>query len=273
MLGTTGEAPSLSYRIRYELVERVGELVGGRVPLLVGITDTSLAESLEMADRSFDAGATAVVAAPPGYYPLSQSELTCHFERLAGESPLPLVLYNMPSCTKVAFEPETVLRLSQLPGVIGLKDSSADMAYFRRVHALLPDRRSFRVLVGPEELLWEAVAAGADGGVNGGANMFPRLYVELFAAAKAGDALRAKQLHDVVMRVSSTIYSLGRHASRVIRGIKAALGQLGICSDLVVEPFQEIDPSERQQIAAFLVQLQEQLDRILGPGELAWQPR
>jgi 4-hydroxy-tetrahydrodipicolinate synthase len=265
VLGTTGEAPSLSYRLRYEVVERVGELLAGRVPLLVGITDAALAESLELAERAYDAGASAVVAAPPYYYPLSQSELTRHFERLVAESPLPLVLYNMPSCTKVAFELETVLRLSQLPGVIGLKDSSGDLDYFRRVRGLLPDRDEFRLFVGPEELLSEAIAAGADGGVSGGANMFPQLYVELCRAAHAKDWGRAGQLQGLVMQLSSDIYSLGEHAAGVIQGIKTVLAQLGICRSTVAEPLGHFDSGRQRQIARRLRQVQARLAELLGP--------
>ncbi len=271
LLGTTGEAPSLSYRLRYELVERVGELLDGRLPFLVGITDACLSESLEMAERAVDAGAAAVVAAPPSYYPISQRELIHHFEQLVGELPLPLVLYNMPSCTKVAFEPETVLRLSRLPGVVGLKDSSGDLAYFRRVRKLLSDRENFGLLVGPEELLGEAIVSGAHGGVSGGANMFPRLYVELSRAARARDRDRVRQLHSVVMEISNTIYSLGRHASRVIKGIKTALAHLGICSDLVLEPFEQFDSDQRQQIAEFVRRAQDRIDQLLEPDAASFQ--
>lgn len=264
VLGTTGEAPSLSYRVRCELVERSGELVAGRVPLLVGITDTSLTESIELAERACDAGAVAVVAAPPPYYPISQAELLHHFDRLAAELPLPLVLYNMPGCTKTALEPDTVLRLSELPGVIGLKDSSGDLDYFRRVRQLLPDRERFPLFVGPEELLVDAVSAGADGGVYGGTNVFPRLYTELYRAARAGSAARVQQLHAIVMQVSATLYCFGRHASRVIKGIKGALRHMEICSDAVAEPFQPLTSGERQQIAKSVDAIREQISMVLG---------
>src|SRR5262249_46094961 len=133
VLGSTGEGPSLTHRLQREMVERTTELVAGRVPVLVGITDPSLAEALDLAEFAADAGAQAVVAAPPPYFPPSQAELVAFMERLAEEQPLPLLLYNMPGMTKVRFEPDTVRRLMEVEKIAGLKDSSADMIAFHRV--------------------------------------------------------------------------------------------------------------------------------------------
>ena len=99
ILGTTGEGPALSYRLRYELLGRTSELLAGRVPLLVGVTDTSFVETLDLCQRAEEEGAAAVVAAPPYYVPMSQAALELYFRTLADESPLPLFLYNMPACT------------------------------------------------------------------------------------------------------------------------------------------------------------------------------
>ncbi|HEX8202868.1 MAG TPA: dihydrodipicolinate synthase family protein, partial [Isosphaeraceae bacterium] len=124
LLGTTGEAPGLSHRLRCELVERTCEQVGDRVPVLVGITDTAFVESIEMAEHAADAGAHAAVLAAPYYFPAGQPELAEYIEQIAGEVPLPIFLYNMPSHTKLSFEPETIARALELPNVVGLKDSS-----------------------------------------------------------------------------------------------------------------------------------------------------
>src|SRR3954471_11457309 len=119
LLGTTGEAPGLSHRLRCELVERTCEQVSGRVPVLVGITDTSFVESVEMAEHAADAGAQAVVLAPPYYFPAGQPELAEYIEQVAAAVPLPLLLYNMPSHTKLSFEPGTIARALQIPNVVG----------------------------------------------------------------------------------------------------------------------------------------------------------
>jgi len=106
ILGTTGEGPSLSYRLRRELITLACRQVRGRVPVLVGITDTAFVESVNLARHAADAGADALVLAPPYYLPPGQPELQEYLEHLAAELPLPLFLYNMPGLTKVQYEIE-----------------------------------------------------------------------------------------------------------------------------------------------------------------------
>jgi 4-hydroxy-tetrahydrodipicolinate synthase len=255
ILGTTGEGPSLSYRLRKELIERTCRLVNHRVPVLVGITDTAFAESLNVARWSADAGADSVVVAPPYYLPEGQPELQEYLDHLVPELPLPLFLYNMPALTKVAMEPETVRRAMDEPRIIGIKDSSCSMIYLHRILTLLPHRPDWPVLVGPEEMLSDAVFAGAHGGVNGGANLFPRLYVKLFEAAKAGDITRARELHALVMRVSEGLYRIGKHGSAIIKGIKGALALTGVCDDFMAEPFQRFHEPERERVRQILDEL------------------
>src|SRR4051812_23614971 len=122
ILGTSGEAPSLSYRLRRELIFQTCKLVAGRVPVLVGITDTSLVEALTVARAAADAGAQAVVSSTPYYFPSGQPELLGFFKQLILELPLPLYLYNIPMMTKTSVEPDTARQLAQLAQVIGLKD-------------------------------------------------------------------------------------------------------------------------------------------------------
>jgi 4-hydroxy-tetrahydrodipicolinate synthase len=255
VLGTTGEAPSLSYRIRRELVDRVCRQVAGRVPVLVGITDTSFVESVNLANHAAKAGAQAVVLSAPYYFPAGQPELLEYIEDIAAELPLPVFLYNMPSHTKLSFEPETIARALEIRNVVGLKDSSAQMIYFHRVRQLTAAREDFSLLVGPEELLGESVLAGAHGGVCGGANLFPRLYVELYEAARAARLERIAALHAQVMRLGDTIYSVGRHRSAFIKGLKCALSCLGVCDDFMAEPFQRFAAPQREQVRKYLAEL------------------
>ena len=121
VLGTTGEGPGLSYRRRQEIITRTCRQVGGRVPVLVGITDTSMPESLNVARWAADAGATALVVAPPYYIPEAQPELQEYLDHLVPELPLPLFLYNMPALTKVSFELETVRRAMDEPRIVGIE--------------------------------------------------------------------------------------------------------------------------------------------------------
>ena len=255
ILGTTGEGPSLSYRLRKELIERTCRQVRGRVPVLVGITDTAFIESVNIARWSADAGADAVVLAPPYYLPEGQPELQEYLDHLMPELPLPLFLYNMPALTKVSFELETVRRAMDNPRIIGLKDSSGNMIYFHRAVGLLKHRPDWTLLVGPEEMLADAVFAGGHGGVNGGANVHPRLYVDLFHAAQAGDTARARELHAQVMRISDNLYHIGRHPSAIIKGIKCALSLLGVCDDFMAEPFHRFREPERAKVRQLLAEL------------------
>jgi len=255
VLGTTGEAPSLSHALRRELIDRTCTLVGGRVPVLVGITDTSFVESVQMAGRAADAGATAVVLAPPYYFPAGQPELLEYLHHITPELPLPLYLYNMPSHTKLDFEPDTVRAAADIPGIVGIKDSSGNMVYFHRLQGLLADRPDFSLLVGPEELLGETVLLGGHGGVCGGANIWPQLYVDLYNAAVTKDLPVVASLHETVMRISSTIYSVGRYGSSIIKGIKCSLALMGICDDFLAEPFHRFRDVERETIRKHLTDL------------------
>src|SRR5204862_3640583 len=131
----------------------------------------------------------------------------------------------------VGFAPETIRRLLDTPKVIGLKDSGRDMTYQHSVRRIISARPDFSLLVGPEELLAEAILLGAHGAMCGGANMAPRLYVDLYEAAKAGELKRVRQLHDRVIRISDAIYTVGAAGSSYFRGLKCALGCLGLCRD------------------------------------------
>ncbi|MCJ7544407.1 MAG: dihydrodipicolinate synthase family protein [Phycisphaerae bacterium] len=255
ILGTTGEAPSLSYRLRKELIGRACAQVAGRVPVLVGITDTSFVESVNIAREAAAAGAAGLVLATPYYFPAGQPELLEYLQHLTPELPLPVFLYNMPTHTKLFFEPDTVRQAAEIPTVAGLKDSSSNMIYFHRLQGLFKDRPDFSLLIGPEELLSETLLLGGHGGVSGGANLHPRLYVDLYNAAVAKDLDAVAELHRRVMQISMTIYSVGRYGSSVIKGIKCALSLLGICDDFMAEPFHRFRKPERELVQRHLIDL------------------
>ncbi len=264
ILGTTGEGPSLSYRLRCELIERVGELVAGRVPVLVGVTDTAFVESVNLTEHAADAGAAAVVLSAPYYFPAGQPELVEYIEHIAQEIPLPIFLYNMPSHTKIAFEATTLERLFELPNVVGLKDSSGNMSYFHEAKQLVDRRSGLSLLIGPEALLAEAVLMGGHGGVAGGANLAPRLFVDLYEAAVRGDRDTVLMLQAKVIKLASTVYSVGQHASAFLKGVKCALSCLGICDDAMAEPFQRFRGPQRERIERHVRELE--LDHVIAPS-------
>ncbi|MBW6480966.1 MAG: dihydrodipicolinate synthase family protein [Bacteroidales bacterium] len=256
ILGTTGEFASISYKLRRELTERTCKLVKGRVPLLVGITDSAFTESLDLAKHAANCGADAVVLAPPYYFAAGQPELLEYLQRIMMQMPLPLFLYNMPTHTKMTFAPKTVKAAAEIPGIIGMKDSSSDLAYFKQVQFALRDRDDFTFMVGPEEFMAEFVLTGGHGGVNGGANMFPKLYVELYQAARNRDFDKINTLQQKVMQISTTIYNVGNFGSSYLKGLKCALSVMGLCSDFMAEPFRRFNEPERKKIEAALNNLE-----------------
>ncbi len=248
LLGSTGEAPGLSYRLRRELIERVCSQVNGRVPVLAGITDSSIVEALNVAGCAAEAGASAVVASTPFYFPAGQEELIGYFEHLSADLPLPLVLYNMPGFTKTMISTETVHRLAEDPKIIGIKDSSCDMIHFHRLLLDRPTREDWTMMMGPEELLAESVLMGANGGVCGGANLAPRLFVDLYSAALRADVAEIRLLQRQALQLGNTLYRIGKHSSSMIKGIKCTLSLMGICDDYMADPASRFHEAERQKV-------------------------
>lgn len=255
LLGTTGEGPALGYKLRMELVTRVCRQVGRRVPVLVAITDAAYTETLHMAEAAARAGAAAVVMAPPFYYPFTQADILRLMEGLARDSALPLYLYNQPALTKVSIHPETVARAAEIPNVVGVKDSSGEIAYVQDVVPRVARRPEFSVLVGPEHLLAQALRSGAHGGVPGGANLFPALPVRVYQAFREGryDEMEAAQAE--LIEAGSPIWNGGGEGAPHLRRLKCALSVLGICSGLLAWPWLPSPAPERQHIENHLRRL------------------
>ena len=236
ILGTTGEGPSLSHRLRRELIERTCQQVDGRVPVLVGITDTSFVESIELAQHAADHGADFVVSSVPYYMPPTQQQLMQWVRLLAEASPLPVILYDIPAMTKTGFTLETLQRAMQLENVVGFKDSSANMIRFHHLIEMVSERPDWTILVGPEELLAEAVLMGGHGGVCGGACADPGLYVDLFQAATNFDIPEVRRLHRQV-RENVKRHQPDNHPTTFIRELKHTLRNMQLCDDVVAAPF------------------------------------
>lgn len=254
ILGTTGEAPSLSYRLRREVIDRTRQFVRGRVPVIVGITDTSVVEAINLARHAAAAGAQAVVTAAPYYFPEGQPELIEWAQKLVPDLPLPVYFYNMPQMTKVVFEPETIRQLTQLDGITGFKDSSGDLNYYQKLVEVAKTRPDWRVFVGPELLLVETLRLGGHGGVNGGAQIDPGLLVGLYDATLRGDTATVECLQARLVQLGE-VYKVGRHASTVIKGVKCALNLMGICSGELAEPLRAFNEPERRIVAERLTAL------------------
>lgn len=252
LLGSTGEAPSLTERLKRDFIAEAVKIIDGRVKVLVGVTDTSLVDSIELSAFSAEQRVDAVVAAPPPYFPINQGDLAAYIEALAAEIELPLFLYNMPSHSKVAFDLATVRQLLHHPQIAGLKDSSGNMLYFNQVVQLAQERPSFHVFIGPEELLAESVLVGGNGGICGGANLLPELYVELYNAAADGDLATIHKLQHRVLRLASRLYSVGDPPSGYLTGLKCALSCMGICSGRMAEPLRSLPDEKSKDIVQHL---------------------
>ncbi len=253
-LGSTGEGPNLSYGLRAELVQRLCQIVKGRVPILVSVTDTAFEESLQMSQVASEAGADAVVLATPYYFPAGQTELIQYVEHIVAELALPTVLYNIPSLTKVWFEVETLKTLAAQERILGVKDSSDDLEYYSELCGLRSLRPDWSFLIGPEDKLIRSISLGGNGGVNGGANLFPRLFVDAYNAAVSKDSVRSSQLQRKIEALGE-IYTIGHYASRFIKGTKCAASLLGLCDDFMAEPFNRFYPEDRAKVAAILEKL------------------
>jgi 4-hydroxy-tetrahydrodipicolinate synthase len=251
ILGTTGEAPSLSYRLRREVICLACKQVNGRKPVLVGITDTSSVESVHLAEHASEQGAAALVLSAPFYFPAGQTELIAYIEDLLPRLSLPLLLYNMPSMTKIWFEIESLKHLSQLEGIVGVKDSSGDLGYFKELCKLKRLRPDWSMFIGPEALLTVAMDLGADGGVAGGANVFPRLFVDCYQAKTAGNMPKVAELNQII-DMFQEVYTIGKYASKYIKATKCCLSVLGICDDFMERPFNRFYPQHRAMVEEIL---------------------
>lgn len=255
VLGTTGEGPSLCTALQKEVIDRVVRFTAGRVPVLVGISDASPTESVSLARSAAESGADAVVAAPPYYFPAGQEPLVRWGRHLADRVPLPLLLYNMPEMTKHSLETDSIRRLADCPNIVGVKDSGGDLGYFADlVQVARAERPDWSVFVGPELLLPEACGLGGHGGIPGGANVMPRLFVGLHDAVLAGDTPRVESLLRQA-RLLGQLYEVGRMPGRIVVGIKTALSILGICHDHVASSFERFGPEQREHVAGVLAAL------------------
>lgn len=255
LLGTTGEGPSLSHEAQRVLVKEATKIINKRVPVLVGITDSAFSESVKLAHYAAEQGADAVVLAPPYYFPMHQSDLRQYCAAMAREVPLPLFLYNMPSHCKVTFELETVKHLLHEPNIIGFKDSSAQMLFFNSVVQIAKERPEYSVLMGPEELMGECVLMGGHGGVCGGANLSPKMYVDMYDAAVAGDLRQVNVMQQRILRLSSLVYSVGISPSSYLTGLKAAMSMIGLCDARLSEPLTALPADRRATLARHLTDL------------------
>lgn len=254
LLGTTGEAASMSRRERVRLVEAAVAHIGGRARVIAGISDDSLDEAAEAAEAYRSLGVDAFMAHVPSYYPLGAPEMQAWFERLADRVPAPLFLYNIPMTTHASIPEDVVETLSHHANIAGIKDSEYDADRMERLLGRFRGRPDFAYFVGPSVMAQRGLELGAAGIVPGVGNVLPRTAQLLFEAARAGDHAAAEAAQQRLKRIGDT-YQAGRTVTHGIALLKVALSALGLCSPVVLPPLLPPAESEARAVAAAAVEL------------------
>lgn len=264
LMGTTGEGASMTEEMQHELIDLVVDYTAHRTNVLVHVADSCLKRSIALGNYAAKAGADYVVSALPFYFSLTQKEIENYYVSLADALELPLFLYNIPAQTKMMMAVETVKNLASHPNIIGIKDSSGNGTYFNTLLAeIKPEHPDFAIMVGPDEMLASTMAVGGDGGVNSGSNLFPELYVALYDACRRGDRARIATLQTLVMKVSTTIYSIDGTPVSFMKGLKAAMASQGLIENYVLPPLHPASEAASETIAKNTTMLKQSIDSIL----------
>jgi 4-hydroxy-tetrahydrodipicolinate synthase len=245
--GSTGEGARLTRAERIELTRRVRQLTPAGLPVISGLPLSTIAEGRAELEALASAGADAALVAPPFYYPLSDDGVRQLYATLASDSPLPLVLYNIPVFTKVSLSPSVVGWLAEHPSVIGIKDSSRDMEYQQQVLAATSSASDFAVVTGADSLLVASLTMGAVGTIAGSVNLVPELASGIYQAFSDGDMPTAMRLQDRLARIVA-VCRPGLFPS----GWKAALEVAGVCERTMVPPGTALSPQEFDELTGTL---------------------
>jgi 2-dehydro-3-deoxy-D-pentonate aldolase len=242
-LGSTGEAASLDGPARRKLLAAVVKAAAGRVPVLCGVVQSQLAAARADVKAAADLGAIAALVAPPYYYPIDQATVLAFYRAVAADSPLPIMVYNIPQNTKVVTEPATVATLAREGAVAGIKDSSRDFEYFQNVCLATRALPDFRIFTGSDTMLLAALAMGGAGTICATANIAPSWVVRLFDDFERGDWTAARSDQDKLLEVAAAI-----RTGVFPAGIKAALEMQGVCEPWPVAPVAALDEAARGRL-------------------------
>lgn len=205
--GTTGESPTLSHDEHNRVIELVIEAVAGRVPVIAGTGSNSTREAIAMTKHAEQAGATASLQVCPYYNKPEQSGLIAHFEAIAKETSLPLIIYNIPGRTGRLIEVNTLLRLAQIDNIIGVKDAAANI---NQTMALLAATRhlskKFYVLCGEDALTFSSLCLGGDGAIAAVAHVIGKELHEMMQAFARSDYKAAQDVHFRTLDIVNALF-------------------------------------------------------------------
>lgn len=230
VLGTTGESPTLDEVEKRDVCRAVVEYAKGRVPLVMGVggnNTATVANTLQKTDLS---GFSYILSVSPFYNKPGQRGLYAHFKTVAEHSPLPIIVYNIPSRCGANVEPETVVKLAQtVPNVAAVKEASGMVG---KIGEILRDRPAgFKVFSGDDSLTLPLVAMGADGVISTAANVIPREMKTLVESVKKGRLSEAQEVNGRIMNLLRLLFEQGNPP-----GIKAALHIKGFCGNVLRLP-------------------------------------
>ena len=245
-LGSTGERVNLNQREYLQVIETARRAVPETLSFIVGAGQQGTRATIEEIRSAADAGAEAVLVITPHYYraAVSQDALVSHYRAVADASPVPIILYSMPDLTGITIEPETAASLSDHENIIGIKDSSADVAKLSETVRLVAD--DFAVMIGNGTVLCDALLAGSRGGILAVGCVAPQLCLEIYRAVRAGEVERARSLQDKLTPLARAVtktYGIG--------GLKMAMELAGFAGGAVRAPLRR--PGEA--VAAEISQL------------------
>jgi 4-hydroxy-tetrahydrodipicolinate synthase len=220
-VGTTGESPTVDFDEHKELIGVAVEHARGRIPVIAGTGGNSTAEAIELTEAAKKAGATASLSVVPYYNKPTQEGLYRHFRKIAETVDLPMILYNVPGRTVADLANDTVLRLAQLPGIIGIKDATANIERGSDLIRRAP--RNFAIYSGEDATALALILLGGHGVISVTANVAPKLMHQMCAAALVGDVKKAREIN---LRLLPLHQRLFVEANPI--PVKWALGEMGL---------------------------------------------
>lgn len=243
-LGTTGETPVLSRDEKVRIARFTLDAVNNRVPVVIGSGGSDTSEVIREIEALPAERAVAILSSSPYYSKPSQEGIYQHYKAIATASPIPVLLYNVPSRTARNVDAHTILRLAQLPNIAGIKEAGGDMAQCALV---LRDRPSdFLVVSGDDALAFPQIATGMHGVISVAANSFPAVFSSMVRATLAGDLKKANKLNDSLLDAYHLLFVENNPA-----GVKAALSELGLIHNYLRLPLVPLSNQYAEKLRAY----------------------
>jgi 4-hydroxy-tetrahydrodipicolinate synthase len=246
--GTTGESPTLTHAEHLRVVELTLEVAKGKVPVLAGAGGYNTAEVISLANELGKLGADGILSVTPYYNKPTQEGLFQHFKAIASAVNLPIILYSVQGRTGVNIEPSTVLRLSQIPNIVGVKEASGNISQMGAILNLA--HKEFLVLSGDDALTLPLISLGGRGLISVASNEIPAQMTRLVQAALSGDFAEARRLHFQYL----SLMDINFVESNPIP-VKAALAEMGLLQPVWRLPLVAPKPENLARIRAILESL------------------